>query len=96
LQGKREMAGVVLYAGLFEPDVVRFDLWNLPASHRQGPTFMNVLRVLDLPQALALAAPKKVRLYVQNDEEMKRWDWTMNLQKQLGGDSVQIRKVPAN
>src|SRR5262249_26021073 len=33
LQGKAGMAGVALYAALFEPDIARLDLWNLPASH---------------------------------------------------------------
>ena len=37
LQGHGEMAGVVLYASLFEPDVARLDLWHPPTTHRQGP-----------------------------------------------------------
>ena len=69
LQGKGDMAGLVLYAGLFEPDVARFDLWSPPASHRQGPTFLNVRRVLDMPQAVALAFPRSVRLYVKGLQE---------------------------
>jgi hypothetical protein len=55
LKGKGQMAGIVLYASLFEPDIVRLDLWNLPCSHRDGPTFLNVLRYLDIPQAVAMA-----------------------------------------
>ncbi len=93
LQGKEDMAGIVLYAGLFEPDVARFDLWHPPASHRQGPTFLNVLRVLDMPQALALAFPRKVKLYVKDDAEAKKWDWPLQLQKALGQENVQVRKV---
>jgi hypothetical protein len=93
LQGKGDMAGVVLYAGLFEPDVARFDLWHLPASHRQGPTFLNVRRVLDTPQALALAAPRKVILYEKDDDGAKKWDWALQFEKTLGGDSLKIRKV---
>ena len=65
LQGKNEMAGIALYASLFEPDVVRLDLWHPPASHRQGPIFLNVLRILDMPQAVALAAPRKGRALCQ-------------------------------
>ena len=93
LQGKKEMAGIALYAGLFEPDVVGFDLWHLPATHRQGPTFLNVLRVLDMPQALALAFPREVKLYVKDDAEAKAWDWTMQLQQALGMKRLRIRKV---
>ena len=93
LQGKGEAAGLALYAAVFEPDVARLDLWHPPASHRRGPTFLNVLRVFDMPQALALAFPCKVRLYVKDDEEAKGWDWPLRLQKALGQDYLQVRKV---
>jgi len=43
-----------LYAGLFEPGLERLELVDLPASHSEGPDFLNVLKVLDLPQAIAL------------------------------------------
>ncbi len=74
LQGKGDMAGVVLYAAIFEPDVARVDLWHLPPSHRQGPTFLNVRRVLDTPQALALVFPRKVVLYEKDAATAKAWD----------------------
>jgi hypothetical protein len=93
LQGKNDMAGIALYAALFEPDVARLDLWHPTASHRQGPIFLNVLRVLDVPQALALAFPRKVRLYVKDDAEAKAWEWPMRLQKALGQEYLQIRRV---
>jgi hypothetical protein len=94
LQGKNDMAGIALYAGIFEPDVARFDLWHPSASHQQGPTFLNVRRVLDMPQALALAFPKQVRLYVKDDAEAKTWNWPLQLQHQLGaGEPLKIRKV---
>jgi dienelactone hydrolase len=68
LQGERRMAGLVLYASLFEPDIVRLDLWHLPSSHRDGPTFLNVLRYLDVPQAVAMAAERsRIRLYQKDD-----------------------------
>jgi hypothetical protein len=93
LQGKGEMAGQVLYAALFEPDVARLDLWHPPASHHEGPIFLNVRRNLDMPQALALAFPRKVKLYVKDDAEAKAWEWPVNLQQALGQDYLQIRKV---
>jgi acetyl esterase/lipase len=93
LQGKGEVAGIVLYASLFEPDVARLDLWHPPASHLQGPTFLNVRRVLDMPQALALAFSRNVRLYVKDDAEAKAWEWPLELQKALGEGYLQIRKV---
>src|SRR5262249_14557189 len=92
LQGDKDMAGVALYAGLFEPDVARFDLSYPPATHRQGPIFLNVLRVLDMPQAVALAAPRKVRINVKDNAEAKAWDWPLQLQKALGQASLEVRR----
>lgn len=57
LEARGAMAGVALYAALFEPGV-ELRLTDLPASHREGPYFLNVSRVLDLPQAVALAAER--------------------------------------
>lgn len=45
-----------LYASLFEPDVAELSLFSLPASHRESADFLNVLRVIDVPQAVAIAA----------------------------------------
>jgi hypothetical protein len=93
LQGKGEMAGIVLYAALFEPDVARLDLWHPPGSHQQGPIFLNVRRILDMPQAVALAAPRQVRLYVKDEAEARNWDWPLQLQKTLGTKTLQIRQL---
>jgi dienelactone hydrolase len=72
LAGDGKMAGIALYAGLFKPVVERFELHRLPASHRDGPTFLNVLRVLDMPQAVALAFPRQVTL---TDANPAAWSW---------------------
>src|SRR5207244_2170957 len=58
LQGHRQMAALSVYASLFEPNVKRIDLHEFPKSHRDGPALFNVLRVLDLPQAVSLAAER--------------------------------------
>jgi cephalosporin-C deacetylase-like acetyl esterase len=93
LQGKGTMGGIALYAALFESDIAGVDLWYPPASHRTGPTFLNVLRVLDMPQAVALMLPRKVRLHVKDEEAAKAWQWPVTLQKALGGEIVQVRVV---
>jgi len=68
LQSNGQMAGIVLYASLFEPGIVRLDLWHLPDSHRDGPTFLNVLRYLDIQQAVAMAAERsQIRLYQEDN-----------------------------
>jgi hypothetical protein len=52
-----------LLAALFVPDGCDLELQALPASFRDGPDYLNVLRILELPQALALAAERgSVRL----------------------------------
>jgi len=56
LKGKHIMAGIVLYASLFENDIEGLDLQNLPDSHRDGPIFLNVLRYMDIPQVVKMAA----------------------------------------
>ncbi len=93
LQGKGEMAGIVLYAGLFEPDIARLDLWHPPTSHHEGPFFLNVARILDMPQAVALALPRQVRIYVKDAAEAKAWSWPLQLQQAFGQDSLKIREV---
>jgi hypothetical protein len=47
-----------LYASLFEPNVQRLELARLPQSHADGPDYLNVLKVLDIPQALQMAAER--------------------------------------
>jgi hypothetical protein len=93
VQGHGTMAGEALYAALFEPGVSRIDLWHPPSSHREGPTFLNIRRILDMPQAVALAFPRPVRLYVKDDAEAAAWQWPLDLQKALGHDYLQVRRV---
>jgi len=61
-----------LYASLFEPGIAELSLFRLPATHRDGPDFLNVLRVLDMPQALVLAAERSP---VQVFPEKPHDDW---------------------
>jgi dienelactone hydrolase len=55
LEGSRNMGVNVVYASLFETGIGRLDLPDLPASHRDGPDYLNVLKVLDIPEATAWA-----------------------------------------
>jgi cephalosporin-C deacetylase-like acetyl esterase len=58
----RGQAGILAaYAALFEPSIKEVVILDPPTSHMQGPYFLNVLRVLDIPEALGLLAPN-VRL----------------------------------
>lgn len=94
LQSNRNMAGIALYASLFEPDIKRLDLYDLPKSHEAGPIFLNVERYLDMPQAVALAAERaKIVLYQDDDTG---WEYPQAVAKQLGWDAkqIQIRRKP--
>jgi cephalosporin-C deacetylase-like acetyl esterase len=91
LQGKGKMSGIALYASLFEPDITRLYLSHLPETHRDGPTFLNVMRYLDMPQAVAMAAERsQVRLY---QEDSSGWQFPQDVAESLDwpNDKFQIR-----
>jgi dienelactone hydrolase len=90
LYGYDGEAAAALYAGLFEPTVDHLELARLPMSHRDGPTFLNVLRVLDIPQAVALAFPRRVIL-LEADE--KKWEWPTVVGRFYDGEPLQFRKL---
>jgi dienelactone hydrolase len=82
LSGKDKMAGIALYASLFEPGISRLELWNLSVTHRDGPTFLNVMRYLDMPQAVAMAAERsQVRLY---QKDSSGWQFPQKVSENLG------------
>jgi hypothetical protein len=96
LQGERDAAVWCLYAALFEPDVKRLDLHELPPSHTSGPALLNVLRSLDVPQALALAAERaKVILYVDDPAQSNVAEFARQTAEKLGwkNNGIQVRDV---
>jgi dienelactone hydrolase len=90
LEGTRDMAGIALYAALFEPWVGHLRLIHLAPTHAHGPIFLNVRRYLDMPQAVALAGLRPVEIVVPAREEIIRWDWPRQLQQALGRNSLKI------
>jgi dienelactone hydrolase len=70
----RGPAGVIgAYAALFVPDLdLEVTVVDPPASHRDGPIFLGVLRVLDVPEALGLLAPRPLTLVNANDRAFER------------------------
>jgi dienelactone hydrolase len=58
IEGSGRQGVNLLYAALYEPGVAGATFTDLPASHQQGPDYLNVLRVLDIPVALKIAASK--------------------------------------
>jgi dienelactone hydrolase len=85
------MAGVALYASLFEPRITDLGLFDLPATHRDGPIFLNVLRYLDLPQAVALMAEHtRVTLRRQNASASQ---FPTSVVESLGWDRRQLQVI---
>ncbi|MEX2287960.1 MAG: prolyl oligopeptidase family serine peptidase [Planctomycetaceae bacterium] len=93
MQGEREMAGIVLYASLFEPKVQRLDLWHINKTHRLGPIFLNVLRYLDVPQAIVMAAERSnVRIY---QDDATGWEYPQAVAAKLdwADKRIELRSV---
>ena len=87
------MAGVALYASLFEPGVTELKLLDLPRSHREGPDLLNVLKFMDLPAAVAMAAERsKVTLYQSQPEG---WDYPAEAAKKLAWPADRFKLAPA-
>jgi hypothetical protein len=62
LIGKGQAGILAAYAALFEPSIDDVTIVDPPASHKDGPHFLNVLRTLDIPDALGLLAPKPITI----------------------------------
>ena len=94
LQGEGAMGVNAVYASLFEHDIARIDVHQPPGSHMSGPTYLNVLKYLDTPQAVAMAsANSKVRIYTK---EKEAWNFVAETAKKLGrADAVQLRDADA-
>lgn len=94
LQSQRGMSGVVLYASLFTPKVKRLDLYQLPGSHRGGPYLLNIRRILDMPQTVAMAAENSQVVIYDNDPE--KWHYAKAVAEKLGWGKkqLQLRKPP--
>ena len=83
------MAVIALYAVLFEPDIQSLNLVYPPNSHAEGPIFLNVLRYLDIPQAVAMAAENTEVLLVKDDDF--EWHFPRDVARKLGWPERQFQ-----
>jgi hypothetical protein len=65
-------------------------LLDPPASHRDGPIFLDVLRVVDIPEALGLLAPRPLAIYASDG---KVFDSTAAIYRAAGGE-LKMRASP--
>jgi cephalosporin-C deacetylase-like acetyl esterase len=62
IAGQGQAGVIAAYAALLESCLEEVAVVEPPASHKEGPIFLNVLRVLDVPEALGLLAPRPLTL----------------------------------
>ncbi|WP_206028597.1 alpha/beta hydrolase family protein [Thalassoroseus pseudoceratinae] len=82
MTGREDAAITALYASLYVPDVVQVTLQELPPSHQDGPDLLNVLKYLDVPQVVGMAAGNSAVVIIDNASD--HWDWPRMLDKKLG------------
>ena len=77
--GQGQAGILAAYAALYEPAIEGVVAVNPPASHRPGaqggpygPSLLNVLRVLDIPEALGCLAPRRLVLVGAKDPAFER------------------------
>lgn len=58
IEAQGAMGVDALYASLFSSGIAGLDLRRIPASHMDGPDYLNVLKYLDIPEAAAMAAER--------------------------------------
>ena len=95
LHARGLMAANAVYASLFMDNVAKLDLAGLPSTHRNGPIYLNVLRILDLPQAVTLAAERAP--IVLETESPDSWRFPQETSTRLGwgADRLTIRSGAA-
>ncbi|MBI1900564.1 MAG: acetylxylan esterase [Planctomycetia bacterium] len=84
LGGNGDGAIEAIYASLFVPNVERLTFGKGPTTHMEGPDLLNVLRFVDVPQAVAMAA-EKAEVGFRADEA-KAWDYPVAVIKKFQWD----------
>jgi dienelactone hydrolase len=81
LESEGEMAVNTLYAALYEPPVEQLNLRWIPATHLVGPDYLNVLKILDVPQVAAMVAEhSRLRLWVKQPRD---WEYPVGVSRTL-------------
>jgi dienelactone hydrolase len=94
LHSQDAMGVNTLYAAMFEPAVKELLLARIPATHLKGPDYLNVLKVMDLPEAVALVAentPITLQKVTAAD-----WDYPVKVAKVLNWPAEQVRVREGN
>jgi len=81
LHGKGETAVAALYAALLDERVAGVLLEDLPSTHGEGAPIAGILRVLEIPHATALLAPRPTALLYPGHNN---WTWPQRVFERLG------------
>jgi hypothetical protein len=82
-----------IYASLYEPPPLSLMLFSPPATHATGPDLLNVLRFLDLPQAVAMAADRGVSVKIIAPTA-DGWQYPSALAERLGWPASRFEVSP--
>ena len=93
LRGAGDMGVNALFASLFEPNVRSLELTDLPPDLEHGPDYLNVLRVLDLPSTVGLAADRLPVTIIGQDSG--RWESLSRLTTAVNLPSDRIKIIHA-
>jgi pimeloyl-ACP methyl ester carboxylesterase len=92
LVGEQTGAALALYAAIYEPSVAKLHLVEPPLTHAQGPYLLNISRVFEVPQAVALAA--ETRSVLLQTSTPDAWDYPRGVAGRLGWPTLQIVAGP--
>ncbi len=87
-EGPRQAGVLALYASLFEPPPAQLQLHDPPVDHREGPIFLNISRILHLPQAAAMAAERAPVVIAGADSDA--WTYPRGVAEKLGWDAGRV------
>lgn len=80
LVGSKDSATLAALAAIFEPKVGKLILIEPPVTVRDGPAFLNLDRLMTMPQAIALLYPRPVVIQGSHPEA---WAWPRELADHL-------------
>jgi hypothetical protein len=94
LVGRGQAGIVAAYAALLVPApfVVEGVVVAPPRTHRDGPIFLNVLRVTDIPEALGLLAPRPLTIRTGTPAA---FETTAQIYRAAGGSATIVFEAPA-
>jgi dienelactone hydrolase len=70
--GRGEAGILAAYAALLRPKIKSVTIVDPPATHRQGPHFLGILKICDIPEALGALAPRPLTLINAKDPAFDR------------------------